>query len=331
MADEKKFVSDDGVSTAATATAPEGGTNKKRKADHDKGEKSPETLKAGYIKASKKTEDADVDVDATIAEAPVDDENVEVVEEIVVEESIADIFEGMDLSEEFKGKVTVVFEAAVTEAVKGKVDKITEELNTQLETDLTEAVESKVSEMVENLDAYLDYVVSEWMEENEVAIEAGIKVEMAESLMDGLKELFGEHNIKVDEETYDIVSDLEEEMTSLEEKSNAVVNENIRLSKDIAELRAGVVFEEMTSELNMSQRERLKTLSENLDSSDLDTYTDNLKTIKESFFKETNVSPKEDVVDEEDEVMIEEETVTKPVSDHSSINALVEALNSRKT
>ena len=229
------------------------------------------------------------------------------------------------------GKTLLAVQVAVKLFKEGKVDKITEELNTQLETDLTEAVESKVSEMVENLDAYLDYVVSEWMEENEVAIEAGIKVEMAESLMDGLKELFGEHNIKVDEETYDIVSDLEEEMTSLEEKSNAVVNENIRLSKDIAELRAGVVFEEMTSELNMSQRERLKTLSENLDSNDLDTYTDNLKTIKESFFKETNVSPKEDVVDEEDEVMIEEETVTKPVSDHSSINALVEALNSRKT
>lgn len=322
MADEKKIVSDDGVSTAAAATTPEGGTNKKRKADHEKGEKSPEHLKAGY------KEDADVDAsEEVVAEA----EEVEVVEEIVVEESIADIFEGMDLSEEFKGKVTVVFEAAVTEAVKGKVEKIEEELNTKLETELAEAVESKVSEMVENLDAYLDYVVSEWMEENEVAIEAGIKVEMADSLMDGLKDLFSEHNIKVDEETYDIVSDLEEEMKSLEEKSNDVVNENIRLSKEVADLKAGVIFEEMTGELNMSQRERLKTLSENLDSSDLESYKENLQTIKESFFKETNVSPKEDVVDEEDEVMIEEETVVKPASEDPSINALVEALNSRKS
>jgi len=325
MADEKKFVSDDGVSTAAAATTPEGGTNKKRKADHDKGEKTPETLKAGY------KEEAQVDADAeVVAEAPETDE-VEVVEEIVVEESIADIFEGMDLSEEFKSKVTVVFEAAVTEAVKGKVEKIEEELNTKLETELAEAVESKVSEMVENLDAYLDYVVSEWMEENEVAIEAGIKVEMAESLMDGLKDLFSEHNIKVDEETYDIVSDLEEEMKSLEEKSNAVVNENIKLAKEVADLKAGVIFEEMTGELNMAQRERLKTLSENLDSSDLDTYKENLKTIKESFFKETNVSPKEDVVDEEDEVITEDTEVKKPASEYSTVNALVEALNSRKS
>lgn len=326
MADEKKFVSDDGVSTAAAATTPEGGTNKKRKADHDKGEKSPETLKAGY-----KAEDAEVDAEV-VAEAEVsEDEDVVVVEEIVVEESIADIFEGMDLSEEFKSKVTVVFEAAVTEAVKGKVEKIEEELNTKLETELAEAVESKVSEMVENLDAYLDYVVSEWMEENEVAIEAGIKVEMAESLMDGLKDLFSEHNIKVDEETYDIVSDLEEEMKSLEEKSNAVVNENIRLSKEVTDLKAGVIFEEMTSELNMSQRERLKTLSENLDSSDLDAYKENLKTIKESFFKETNVSIKEDVVDEEDEVITEDTEIKTPVSEYSTVNALVEALNSRKS
>lgn len=325
MADEKKFVSDDGVSTAAAATTPEGGTNKKRKADHDKGEKSPETLKAGY------KEEAQVDADAeVVAEAPETDE-VEVVEEIVVEESIADIFEGMDLSEEFKSKVTVVFEAAVTEAVKGKVEKIEEELNTKLETELAEAVESKVSEMVENLDAYLDYVVSEWMEENEVAIETGIKVEMAESLMDGLKDLFSEHNIKVDEETYDIVSDLEEEMKSLEEKSNAVVNENIKLAKEVADLKAGVIFEEMTGELNMAQRERLKTLSENLDSSDLDTFKENLKTIKESFFKETNVSPKEDVVDEEDEVITEDTEVKKPASEYSTVNALVEALNSRKS
>jgi hypothetical protein len=211
------------------------------------------------------------------------------------------------------------------------VEKIEEELNTKLETELAEAVESKVGEMVENLDAYLDYVVSEWMEENEVAIEAGIKVEMAESLMDGLKDLFSEHNIKVDEETYDIVSDLEEEMKSLEEKSNAVVNENIALTKEMADLKAGVIFEEMTGELNMSQRERLKTLSENLDASDLDEYKENLKTIKESFFKETNVSIKEDVVDEEDEVVIEEETVAQPASENPSINALVEALNSRKS
>jgi len=326
MADEKKIVSDDGVSTAAAATTPAGGTNKKRKGDSAQGDKAPQPLKAGY------KEDADVsETEEVVVEAPEAEE--EVIEEIVVEESIADIFEGMDLSEEFKNKVTVVFEAAVNESVSQKVQKIEEELNVKLESELAEAVESKVGDMVENLDAYLDYVVSEWMEENEVAIEAGIKVEMAESLMDGLKDLFSEHNIKVDEETYDIVSDLEEEMKNLEEKANDVVNENIRLTKEIADSKASEVFKEMTSELNMSQSERLKVLSENLDKNDLDSYRDNLQTIKESFFKEAVVSSesKHDVVDEEDEVLIEETEIKKPISEDSTINALVAALNSRKS
>ena len=326
MADEKKIVSDDGVSTAAAATTPAGGTNKKRKGDSASGDKAAQPLKAGY------KEDADVsETEEVVAEAPEVEE--EVIEEIVVEESIADIFEGMDLSEEFKNKVTVVFEAAVNESVSQKVQKIEEELNERLESELAEAVESKVGDMVENLDAYLDYVVSEWMEENEVAIEAGIKVEMAESLMDGLKDLFSEHNIKVDEETYDIVSDLEEEMKNLEEKANDVVNENIRLTKEIADSKASEVFKEMTSELNMSQSERLKVLSENLDKNDLDSYKDNLQTIKESFFKEAVVSSesKHDVVDEEDEVLIEETEIKKPISEDSTINALVAALNSRKS
>jgi Na+/phosphate symporter len=198
----------------------------------------------------------------------------------------------MDLSEEFKNKVTVVFEAAVNEEVSSRVQKIELELNEKLETELHETVESKINDIVENLDAYLDYVVTEWMEENEVAIEAGIKVEMAESLMEGLKDLFSEHNIKVDEETYDIVSDLEEEMATLEEKSNRIVDENIRLGQEIKELQSSIIFEELTSDLNMTQRERLKVLSANLDTDDLEAYAENLQTIRESFFKETNVSSK---------------------------------------
>ena len=309
MAEEKKIVSDDGVSTAAGAVTPEGGTDntvdKKKKAE------KPDTVKG--VKAEE-----------------VETDSEEVVEEIVVEETIQSIFEGMDLSEEFKNKISVVFDAAVNEEVANRVATVEAELNEKLETEMQESVETKVNEIVENLDAYLDYVVSEWMEENEVAIEAGIKVEMAESLMDGLKDLFAEHNIEVDEETYDVVSGLEEEISNLEEKSNAVINENIRLTEEMNKLQAEKLFEELTNDLNMTQRERLKVLSENLDSEDLEEYKENLETIKESFFKETTVSSKEDVADEEDEIIIEENEVKQPVSDYSTVNALVEALNARK-
>jgi Mg/Co/Ni transporter MgtE len=116
------------------------------------------------------------------------------------------MFEGMDLSEEFKNKVTLVFEAAVNEAATTKANAMAEEYAAKVDQEMQESVDSTVNTIIENLDSYLDYVVEEWMKENELAIEAGIKVEMAESLMNGLKELFEEHNIEVDDETVDVVA-----------------------------------------------------------------------------------------------------------------------------
>lgn len=311
MLNEKKdkFVSDDGVSEVPHPVTPEGGDDKKRPAD-------------------KKKADA-----KAVAKESTETENEEtVIEEVTeVEDSIAAIFEGTDLSEEFKNKVKVVFDAAVNEEVSKKVQVIESEMTQKLEVELQESLDAKVGEIVENLDKYLDYVVGEWMEENKVAIEAGIKVEMAESLMSGLKQLFSEHNIEVDEETLDIVTGLEEQVSQLEEKSNELVVENIELNKEIASLKAGKVFEEMTEDLSLTQRERLKVLSEKLDCENLDVYKENLQTIKESFFAEVAPVQKDNVVVEEDEVLVEEQAPKKPASDYSSINALVEALNARKS
>lgn len=313
MQDEKKgkFVSDDGVSHVPHPVTPEGGEVKKRLADVKK--KADEPKKVAKEETETEGEEA-------------------VVEEVVeVEDSIAAIFEGTDLSEEFKNKVKVVFDAAVNEEVSKKVQVIESELTQKLEVELQESLEAKVTEIVENLDKYLDYVVGEWMEENKIAIEAGIKVEMAESLMSGLKDLFSEHNIEVDEETLDVVTGLEEQVSALEEKSNSLVNENIELNKEIASLKAEKVFEEMTESLTLTQRERLKVLSEKLDCENLDVYTENLQTIKESFFADVAPAKTDNVVVEEDEVVLEEQVSKKPVSDYSSINALVEALNARKS
>lgn len=260
-------------------------------------------------------------------------EEVEVVEETEVvtevDPTIASIFEGVDLTDEFKNKVSLVFEAAVNEQVTEKVKAIETDLNEKLEAELQESLTGKVEEIVENLDKYLDYVVEEWMTENEIAIEAGIKVEMAESLMSGLKDLFEEHNIDVDDETIDVVTGLEEQVAEAEAKTNDLVNENIALAQEIAGMKANKVFEEMTEDLTVSQRERLAVLSEKLDRADLEDYTSNLQTIKESFFAETTV--KRDDVVEEEEIITEEEVIKRPVSDYSSVNALVEALNARKT
>lgn len=314
MQDEKKgkFVSDDGVSSVPHPVTPAGGEAKKKLADKKAGDEVKKEEVAVESTESEKTE--------------------EVVEEVVeVQDSIAAIFQGSELSEEFKNKVKVVFDAAVNEEVSKKVQAFEAELTQKLEVELQESLNTKVTEIVENLDKYLDYVVGEWMEENKVAIEAGIKVEMAESLMNGLKDLFSEHNIEVDEETLDIVTGLEEQVSVLEDKANNLVSENIELNKEIASLKAGKVFEEMTESLTLTQRERLKVLSEKLDCDNLDVYKQNLQTIKESFFAEVAPVQKDNVVVEEDEIVLEEQVSKKPVSDYSSINALVEALNARKS
>ena len=301
MADGKVVKDDDGQSIAPAPVTPEGGTDKvvDKKNNDEK-----------MQKVKKESEEVGDDV------------------QIVVEESIQNMFEGMDLSEEFKDKVSLVFEAAVHEQVTLKTKDLKEELQTELQAELQESVDSKIEGIVENLDSYLGYVVGEWMKENEVAIESGIKVDMAESLMTGLKGLFSEHNIEVSEETVDVVSGLEEEVASLTNKANASIDENIKLSEQIATLKSEMIFDEVTESLTVSQRERLKNLSENLNYSDSEEYTKNLNTLKESFFSES-VSVKSEVV-EETEILIEETEIKRPASDHGSINALVEALNARK-
>lgn len=251
-------------------------------------------------------------------------------EDADVAEAFNSLFEGMDLSEDFKGKLSMVFEAAVNEAVsvavEEKTSKIAEELEEQFKTQLDETVNTVVDSMVENLDAYLDYVVAEWMEENKVAIEAGIKVEMAESLMNSLKTVFYEHNIAIDEETIDVVADLEEQVSALEAKANDAINESIELAEEVKTLRAAVAFNEVAEGLTTSQVERLRTLSEKVVFDDEASYKSNLKTLKESFFK-----TKAPVIAEETEEMLTEDTAPKKVvSSYDTVNALAAAISSIK-
>lgn len=310
---QEKFVSDDGISTAAEPVTPAGGAIQKKKAD----------LNKSVHPTADKIKTPTPGQGAVKEEAEVEDDAEEIVE---IDESIESIFEGMDLSEEFKNKVTLVFEAAVNEAATKKADAVIAEATEALEAEMQESVNSAIEKIVENLDSYLDYVVEEWMKENEVAIETGIKVEMAESLMAGLKSLFEEHNIEIDEETIDVVAGLEEEVEDLKKTANEVITENVNLAKQIAALKAEKVFEEMTEDLTITQRERLKVLSEKLDFENIEEYSSDLQTLKESFF-----SKKKTVTEEvaEEEIITEQSEVRKPASDHFTVNALVEALNAR--
>lgn len=273
----------------------------------------------GY-KMKKESEADDKDAKSTSKEST--DQKAK---DIDVKEHIDALTSGeSDLSEEFKLKAATIFEAAIT----SKVKEIAEEMEVDYNKKFDEESAKAKSELVEKVDNYLNYVVNEWMKENELAIETGVKVEMAESLMTGLKSLFEEHNIEIDDETIDVVAGLEEEVEELKTTANEKISENVDLQKQIAALNADRVFDEMTEDLTITQRERLKVLSEKLDVQDIAEYQSDLTTLKESFFKKA--APLVEEVQEEQEIITEETKVAKPASEHSSINALVESLNARQ-
>jgi hypothetical protein len=312
---DEKFVEKSGGAGVPAAeimdpATPAGGVHKKKKADvNKKVDPTADKVAAAPMQA----EESEVDSD-------------EIVEEVIeVAESIATIFEGMDLSEEFTAKATMVFEAAVNEAASVKAEAVIVETELALEESMQEALEESVEGMLENLDSYLDYVVEEWMTENEVAIEAGIKVEMAESLMDGLKGLFEEHNINVEEETLDVVAELEEEIETLKANANKAIVENVELKKARDASTASAVFAEMTEGLTLVEQERFKVLSEKLAFDNVDSYKSDLETLKESFFKKAK--PLVEEAAEEEALITEDTEVKQPLSEHSTINALLADLN----
>jgi hypothetical protein len=332
--EEKNLMGADGYSTVPAPETPEGGTAKQSPTGADKKKKvdpKAETVTDGETKVTKNPE---VAVEAYKSKMKEEDDHDEddYDEDEKLDEAVdvAGLFEGLDLSEDFKAKAQLVFEAAVNEAAAAKASQIAESLEVDLQEQFETSLNESLEEIVENLDSYLDYVVQEWMQENELAIESGIKVEMAESFMAGLKELFYEHNVEIDEETIDVVAELEEELEAMKEAANKAINEKIELDEELQELRAARVFETMTEGLSQAQVERFRVLSEKLDHSDLDSYKDDLATIKESFFKKkAEATITEDLDEAAGEVLVEE---TKPVgkSVDPSINAYANFLNTLK-
>lgn len=310
--EEANFVSDDGISTVPGPITPAGGAIKKRRADLKK------TIDAKAEKVSKPPmhEEDEEDYDSEFIE-----------EEIIsIDESLAAMFDGMDLSEEFLERVATVFNAAVNEAASIKALEIVEEI----EDDMEDSFQETIDDLVENLDAYLDYIVTEWMDENEVGIESGIKVEMAESLMEGLRELFENHNIEIEGEDLDVISALEQEAEELGEAANIAINENIELRRAISELQAELEFNEVSEDLTTYQKERLRVLAEKLDFSDPYEYRKDLETLKESFFKTRGTRMMNESFDEDEYEDSLEDHDSRNSSHHPSVDAVLQVLNSRK-
>ena len=244
----------------------------------------------GYMKASYKKEDSHTDKKDEKKEEKEDKK------ELDVKEHVDALVAGDDsLSEEFKAKAATVFEAAI----KSKVKEIAEEMQADFDKKLTEETSKSKDELVEKVDSYLAYVVEEWMKENELALERGIKGEIAEDFISGLKKLFEDHYIDVPDEKYNVLEDQASKIEELEKKLNESIEKNVALSKENGEHKRQNIIDEASADLAETQKEKFNKLAEEIDYKDAEDFTAKVKTIKESYFgKKESTSEIDDVAAE---------------------------------
>ena len=205
-------------------------------------------------------------------------------EEEVIEYSVEDdlnaLIQGEELSEEFREKAATIFEAAINSKVKG----IQEELTASYEEKLVEEVASIKEELKDRVDSYLEYVADEWIAENQLAVESGLKEEMTESFISGMKSLFEEHYVTIPEEKYDVIESMVDKLDEMEGKLNEQIEKNVALNKRLAESVSDVVFAEVTDGLAQTQKDKLAGLVENVEFESETAYREKLETLKESYF-----------------------------------------------
>src|SRR6056300_1570940 len=229
-----------------------------KEAEHDSEEKKKDK-EEGYMKASYKKEEKEIDV----------------------KEHVDALVAGDDsLSEEFKQKAATVFEAAIKSKVKDIAEEIEADYNKKFEEETSKAKD----ELVEKVDSYLAYVVEEWMKENELALERGIKGEIAEDFISGMKKLFEEHYISVPDEKYDVLEDQASKIESLEKKLNEEIEKNVELNKVKSEKNRTLIVKDMSEDLADTAKEKFNKLAEEVEYTNEEDFTAKVKTIKESYF-----------------------------------------------
>jgi len=239
-------------------------------------EETTETTETQEVVAEEETTEEEV-----VAEDAVE-------EKIDVEEDLNALIAGEELSEEFQNKARTIFEAAIG----SKVASLKEELETAYETKLVEEVNVIKEALTERLDSYLEYVAQEWVEENHLVIENGLKTEMTESFLEGMKSLFEEHYVTIPDEKYDVLNSMVEKLDEMESKLNEQIDRNVSLNKRLAESSADVIFAEVTEGLALSSRDKLKSLAEKIEFASENDYREKLATLKESYFP-ANGTPKQ--------------------------------------
>ena len=211
----------------------------------------------------------------------------EVVAEYDIEEDVNALLQGEELSEEFQEKARTIFETAIT----AKVAEVKEALEARYSEVLAEEVEDIKKELNERVDSYLEYVAEEWFTENQLAVEAGLKSEMTESFLTGMKSLFEEHYVSIPEEKYNVLESMVEKLDDMETKLNEQIEKNVSLNKRLAESVADGIVDQVSEGLAQTQKEKLASLAESVEFESENQYREKLETLKESYFPSKAVSP----------------------------------------
>ena len=262
-------------------------------AEGAKGMKEEETEVEGEVVAEDEqtTEDVvseeETTTDEVVTEEETTEDEVVAEDKIDVEEDLNALIAGEELSEEFQEKARTIFEAAI----RTKVTEMTESIKAQYEETLVEEVKAIKEELQDRLDSYLEYVADEWVSENELAIEHGLKTEMTESFLEGMKKLFEDHYVTIPEEKYDVIESMVDKLDEMESKLNEQIDKNVALNKRLAESTADVIFAEVTEGLAQTQRDKLATLAENVEFESENGYREKLETLKESYFPSKPSTP----------------------------------------
>jgi hypothetical protein len=229
-----------------------------------------------------------------------------------VKEDVAAMFAGSELSEDFREKATVIFEAAVVAKVNEAIADLEEQYNAALEEELTNIHE----DITEKIDQYMSYVAEQWMEENKVAIEHSLRSEITESFIEKLKGLFEESYISVPEEKFDVVEGMQQEVEEIQSKLDAVMEENIALKNSLSESTRKEIFAQVSEGLAATQAEKLMALSEGVQYDSSEGYRKKLEIVKENYFPVDKVSSKQNLLEQIEEENSEpaKATVNSPVS-----------------
>lgn len=284
-----------------TQKAAEGGTSKTANRA-TQGAVAPEAM-------PKLKEDEEVEDSETVAEEKVD-----------MSADVAALFNGEEgLTEEFRQKAETIFEAAVSSRIKEEVARVTEALEVQYEEKLQEAIEEKVEGLVEHIDGYLNLMVEQWMEDNAVALESGMKSDILESFVSGMKNLFQEHYIEVPEEKFDVLESMKQEVETLKAKLNESFEKNVELRKEINESRRLEIIATVCEGLTDIEADKLQTLAEEISFEDSESFATKMQTIRENYFAKT--------VKKEVPSIITEETIQEEKSLTSDMSRYVKAIS----